>query len=450
MSDGLPPVAAALSNPRQDPALPDRRLPVRPDLDQLKHQAKDLLRGIRRGDATALAELRGRHPHPPSPDHAKLADAQLALARSYGAPTWARLAVSCTLIDAIWEDDIDTVRALVLADPKLLHEDAGIRNVNWGPPLSYAANVGRDRIIAMLAELGATDFQHGLDRAVLQGRIETARMLHRMAGSPTPPPGALGTPAYTLSVSGTEFLFEIGADVHSWEGQSGGPVEIVLATDSRRPEAKHRILELYAEHGLAFPDTPMMALHRGRIDLLDDHLRRDPGLLDRTFTFAEIFPPEVGCNQPPPESYDEWLPRTPIAGTTLLHVAVEFDELEIARWLLDRGMHVDARAAVDANGFGGHTALFNAVVSYPNFWMNFTGGWPGTRKPMQGAFAALLLDHGADPNARASFREQINHRDRLELRDHHDITPLEWGRVFHNRMIVSEPAMHAVAARGGH
>lgn len=26
----------------------DRHLPVRPDLDQLKHQAKDLLRGIRR------------------------------------------------------------------------------------------------------------------------------------------------------------------------------------------------------------------------------------------------------------------------------------------------------------------------------------------------------------------------------------------------------------------
>ena len=34
-----------------------RHLPVRPDLDQLRHQAKDLLREIRRGDPAALADL---------------------------------------------------------------------------------------------------------------------------------------------------------------------------------------------------------------------------------------------------------------------------------------------------------------------------------------------------------------------------------------------------------
>ena len=30
----------------------------------------------------------------------------------------------------------------------------------------------------------------------------------------------------------------------------------------------------------------------------------------------------------------------------------------------------NAKAAVDADGFGGHTALFATVVSQPNFWMN--------------------------------------------------------------------------------
>lgn len=149
----------------------DRRLPVRPDLDQLKHQAKDLLRAIRNGDAEALAELREHHPHPPSPETTKLADAQLVLARSYGAPTWARIVTCCKLIDAIWDDDIDMVRELVVAHPNLLHENAGIRNNNWGAPLSYAANVGRDRIITMLHELGATDLMYGINRAVLQGRI---------------------------------------------------------------------------------------------------------------------------------------------------------------------------------------------------------------------------------------------------------------------------------------
>src|SRR5262245_39556275 len=123
----------------------ERRLPVVPDLDQLKHQAKDLLRAIHRNEPAAIAELLENHPSPPAPEAAKLADAQLALARSYGASSWTRLVQSCKLIAAIWEDDVDTVRELVGANPNLLHEDAGIRNVNWGPPMSYAANVGRDR-----------------------------------------------------------------------------------------------------------------------------------------------------------------------------------------------------------------------------------------------------------------------------------------------------------------
>jgi hypothetical protein len=36
----------------------DRHFPVQPNLDQLKHQAKDLLRTIRRGDPTAESETR--------------------------------------------------------------------------------------------------------------------------------------------------------------------------------------------------------------------------------------------------------------------------------------------------------------------------------------------------------------------------------------------------------
>ncbi len=149
-------------------------------------------------------------------------------------------------------------------------------------------------------------------------------------------------------------------------------------------------------------------------------------------------------------SYDEGLPRTPLAGSTLLHVCVEFDELEIARWLLEHGMDADAPAAVDADGFGGFTALFGAVVSYPNFWMNYTGGWLHSRKPQQADFARLLLDHGADPNARASFREAVTTDQGRTIREHRGITPLAWGEAFHNKMVVSEPAMRQIAARGGH
>jgi hypothetical protein len=71
--------------------MPVRPLPIKPDLDQLHRQAKDLLRAIHAGDATAIGELRELHPESIEPSAAKLADAQLVLARSYHASSWARL-----------------------------------------------------------------------------------------------------------------------------------------------------------------------------------------------------------------------------------------------------------------------------------------------------------------------------------------------------------------------
>jgi hypothetical protein len=419
--------------------MPDRHLPVRPDLDQLRHQAKDLLRAIRRDDPAALAELRKHHPEPIAPASAKLADAQLVLARAYGAPSWTRLAQACRLVDAIWRDDIDTVRALVTANPQLLHENALVRPSNWGRPMSYAANLGRDRIITMLHGLGATDLLHAIDRAGLQSQIGTVRMLYDMMGRPALTDDMLGGPAYTLSATGTEVMLELGVRAVDEQGKRLAPVDLVLETDSRDPAAKHRILALYEQHGLVYPDTPVMALHRGRLDLLEEHLRRDPALLHRTFTHEETYPPALGCHDEVNATQG-----TPLKGTTLLHLCADYDELEIARWLLDRGMDVNARATVDADGFGGHTALFGTVVSQPNFWMN--------RRMVQVApMTELLLERGADPNVRASLRKQLHpgYGKDETLREFRDVTPLSWGQRYHRKEFVSEPAMRLIAEHGG-
>jgi ankyrin repeat protein len=421
---------------------PTRHFPVRPDLDQLKHQAKDLLRSIRRGESEAIAELKKFHPKA-DPEHIKLADAQFALARSYGAQSWPRLVQSCNLIEAIWRDDADVVRKLIVKHPNLLHENAGIRNSNWGPPMTYAANLGRDEIIKMLYKLGARDLESAIDRATLQSKIPTARILHQWMGSPPPPKDMLGGPAYSLSASGTAVVFEFGGKVLDNNGKRLAPVDIVLETDSRKPAEKHQILEMYVQHGLELPDTPVMALHRGRIDLLEEHLRRDPQLLRRTFTHEEIYPPELGC-------HDEVLATqgTPLSGTTLLHMCVDYDEIEIARWLLERGMDPNTRAAVDVDGFGGHTALFATIVSQPNFWMNHM------RQPQVAPFTQLLLDHGADPNVRASLRKKLHpgygpRYDVDKTYEYRDVTPLGWGRQFHAKVFVSEPAMRLIEEHGG-
>lgn len=418
--------------------MPYRRLPVRPDLGQLRRQAKELLRDLRRGDPGARADFDAFHPHSPSPDDAILADAQLVLARSYQASGWNRLQQAVRLADAIWRDDLEAVRGLVDANPALIDEQVLLRgDSNWGPPMTYAANLGRDRIIRLLHDRGATDLETAAGRAALQGQVATARMLHEMAGSPPIRDEMLGGPAYTLNVAGTMLLLELGA--RPVDGPEC-PVQVVLQTDGRDPEAKHAILEAYARHGLALPDTPTMALHRGRLDLLERHLDRDPGLMTRTFDHRAIYPAEVGCGDPLDATTG-----TPLGGSTLLHMCVEYGELDIARWLLERGMSPDVRSAVGASGFGGHTPLFNAVVSQPNFWMNHR-----KRGPFEAPFAELLLERGADPNVRASLWKRLHpgHGDPAR-HDYRDVTPLSWGRRFHAPIFVSEPALERIEAAGG-
>jgi hypothetical protein len=78
-----------------------RRLPVRPDLAQLRNQAKDLLKAYRDGDREASADFAELHPKRVGAHRATLADAQLVLARSYGASSWTRIVQCCQLIDAI-------------------------------------------------------------------------------------------------------------------------------------------------------------------------------------------------------------------------------------------------------------------------------------------------------------------------------------------------------------
>ena len=257
--------------------------------------------------------------------------------------------------------------------------------------MSYAANIGQNKIIQMLRELGAVDLQHAFDRACLQGKLETAQQLYAMGARPEA--NAVMGPCETLNDRGLAFLLELGAPLADKHGDPLAPVALLLQTYSRYPEGKHRCLEIVAEQGIALPDTPPMALHRGRIDLLENHLRRDPQLFSRTFSHQEIFPPELGCHA------DESLALhgTPLAGATLLHMCVDYDEIEIARWMIERGANVNAKAAVDADGFGGHTPLFGCVVS-----QSYRCG-----RQRDGDFTRLLLDHGADPNVSRVTAEAV-------------------------------------------
>jgi Ankyrin repeat len=411
-----------------------RHFPVRPNLRQLRRQAKDLLRAARRGDAEAVAEVRRHHPEGDAlvaRGTIRLADAQLTLARAYGIASWPRLVLACGMTDAIWRDEAERVRALVTTHPDLLVEDARGVTGNWGPPMSYAASLGRVRIIRMLRELGATDVQFAFGRACLQGQVATARLLQSFGARPER--GSVMGACETQNPAGLGHLLDLGAELSDAAGNRLAPVALLLQTYGRDAAGKHACLELVAHQGVALPDTPAMAVHRGRIDLLERHLARDPGLLSRTFAHEEIYPASLGCDP----DHSLALHGTPLDGTTLLHLCVDFDEPAIAQWLLAHGASVDARAAVDADGFGGHTALFGTVVTQP------------LRLRRDPEFARLLLDHGADPNARASLRKRLRFVEDETEHDYLDVTPVGWGHRFHDQDFVSGPAMALIEARGG-
>jgi hypothetical protein len=321
-----------------------------------------------------------------------------------------------------------------------MHDDVLIRrDSDWGPPMTYAANLGRDAIIRFLHGSGAKDLESAAGRAALQGQTTTLRLIYDLAGRPSLDNLTLAGPAYTLSVEGTAALLALGIRLVGPDGVDTNTMEHLLGTDSRNPSAKHRILEMYVEHGFDPPDTPVMALHRGRIDLLAMQLARDPDLLTRTFDIADVFPHAPACARDPHTAQG-----TPVHGTTLLHIAAYFDELDIAAWLLERGMDPDALSAVDADGFGGYTALYSSVVSQRGFWVNYGKGSDEAR------FTRLLLDRGATPNVRALLRQRLEDgHGGGPLHEYRNVTPLGWGEAFHAKIFVSREALRLIEAKGG-
>jgi hypothetical protein len=408
-----------------------RGIPSRPHLDVPKRLARELLAAWRNREPDALDRVRRRHPKFADADDAtvaagpfRLSDAQLVIAREYGLAHWTELkqriganTAAQALAVAIRAGDEEAAVQLVRQEPQLLH--VPLVSGNWGPPMSHAANLGRLEIIKAMAALGARDFQHALGRAVLQGKIDCARWL--LEHGATLGAGAAMGACEALNAAGMEFLAKVGAPLTDDSANRLAPLAMTLETYSRHPAGKHEILAILARCGYELPDTPIMAFHRGDIARLAEHVRRDPQLLERRFTLPEIYPAECGCGKDGSGSH--W---TPISGGTLLHLALDFHELDLAAWLLAHGADVNARADVDIDGFGGHTPLFNAVVCGP--WHH--------ELPTR-----LLLEHGASRDVRASLRKFLDWIEEPRWHMARDVTAAEWGRGFPDQGWVNASAL---------
>jgi ankyrin repeat protein len=168
-------------------------LPARPDLEQLRHQAKDVLSEATHGEAEALARI-----HAVS-DRVILASAQLAIAREHGFESWPKLKRELERREVLNSRDLDRLSSLLAEDPDL----AVRRMVNWtdhrlgASPLNYIAMIGFDherlglpsnltgtgRVAAALIDAGASingqpgDFETPLMTAASYGDAEVAQVL---------------------------------------------------------------------------------------------------------------------------------------------------------------------------------------------------------------------------------------------------------------------------------
>jgi uncharacterized protein DUF5990/ankyrin repeat protein len=188
--------------------MPD--LPARPDLDQLRHQAKDLLAAARGGDDSALDRMRTVSPR------VTLATAQLALAREYGFASWPKLKREVERREILDDRDLGRLRRLLVEDAS----QATSQMEHWSDHPQGASPLG---YLAMLPY----DTSRGVWRSV-PGTGALARALIKAGAPVNGDETASETPLITAASYGdaevTRALIESGADLEARSSLDSGGV----------------------------------------------------------------------------------------------------------------------------------------------------------------------------------------------------------------------------------
>src|SRR5712691_8262305 len=367
-----------------DPQAAARPLPDRPNLRHLKDQAKDL---VKAGTAKSIT------------------DAQFTIARLYGFASWPKLKAHIDSLEEIGQlkqaidtNDIDRVKTMMTSNPTL-----------HSAPLGY----GKDGPLTWVAECRVPWESPGPARlAIATWMLSHGSDVHQGGDGPLMRAALNG---YRIPMM--ELLVSHGADVNAlWHGHF--PI-IFAPCESLAPAALKWLLDHGAnpncrDHGYEisghpYPGTALDYLIAGyarsleRLRACIDILLEAGGatrydapavlalLRGRMDDLAKLFDadpalvnkrfPELDCGQSGGRSLL-------LQGGTLLHVAAEYGNVGAVALLLDRGADVNARATVDAAGLGGHTAIFHAVTQFDD------DGLPITR---------LLVERGADLAVRAKL-----------------------------------------------
>jgi hypothetical protein len=145
-------------------------------------------------------------------------------------------------------------------------------------------------------------------------------------------------------VEGVRAALAAGADAYS-PIRGKAPV-VWLLEEYTRSDRLGDCLRLLFERGAVLPDPAVGPVLLNDVDAIRAAIGAMPSLLQHRTTMRSAF--------------------ASLVGTSLLHVAAEYGNLDAARALVEAGADVNATAAVDEHGLNGHTPLFHKVNSNRN------------------------------------------------------------------------------------
>lgn len=146
------------------------------------------------------------------------------------------------------------------------------------------------------------------------------------------------------SVEKIEAALDAGADVRN--PIRGKPPVHWLTEMYSRSDDFPKCLRLLLDRGAVLEDSLVAPVLLNDAEEVASSIRANPSLLNHRTTMVSAF--------------------TPLVGASLLHVAAEYGNADVARILIEMGADVNAKASIDEYGLNGHTPIFHTVNSSYN------------------------------------------------------------------------------------